>query len=96
MIEASHLGAEENILTILYDRTPGRFTPQTFSTWHHEDTDFTRPAPHDVPFYCTVELLYLRASDRQLRPRSIHDAGRTRRRVAAPVVHELEWQRLVG
>jgi hypothetical protein len=51
------LGTEENILTIMYWRDRSRFAPQTFTTWHHEDTNVVKPAAHDVPFYRTFERL---------------------------------------
>ena len=57
MLEAGLLGTEENVLTIMYWRDRSRFAPQTFTTWYHEDTTFTQPAPHDVPFYRTFERL---------------------------------------
>jgi FkbM family methyltransferase len=48
------LGTEENVLTILFHRQRDRFTARTLSTWYHEDTGFTQPAPSDVPFYRAV------------------------------------------
>jgi hypothetical protein len=48
MLGAGLLGTEENVLTIMYWRDRSRFTPQTFTTWYHEDTTFTQPAPHAV------------------------------------------------
>ncbi|HEY7790658.1 MAG TPA: hypothetical protein VIC33_09120 [Vicinamibacterales bacterium] len=51
MLSADLLGTEENVLTVLFHRDPSRFCARTFTTWHHEDTDFTQPAAHDVPFY---------------------------------------------
>src|SRR5262249_52847161 len=57
MLSAGLLGTEENILTIMYCRNRSRFAPQTFTTWHHEDTGFIKPAAHDIPFYRTIERL---------------------------------------
>jgi FkbM family methyltransferase len=43
------LGTEENVLTILYARAPADFTPQVFTTWHHEESG--------TPFYRLIERL---------------------------------------
>lgn len=57
MLAAGLLGTEENVLTILHARATSGIATQTFTTWYHEDTDFTQPAPHDVPFYRAFERL---------------------------------------
>jgi hypothetical protein len=57
LLDRQLLGTEENILTVLYHRDPSRFALFPFTTWYHEDTDFTQPGPEDTPFYRVLERL---------------------------------------
>ncbi len=96
MLARGHLGTEENALTILFHRNRRRFTPIVFSTWYHEDTGFTRPAPEDVPFYRAFGSLIERRSRRT--PETPQATNITTRRIenapkAARPVHSPERQR---
>jgi hypothetical protein len=57
MLEAEALGTEENVLSVLYHRDPGRARLLTFTTWYHEDSGVRLPGPDDVPFYRLLERL---------------------------------------
>lgn len=54
LLDRGLLGTEENVLTLIAARHPER-TVIGFDTWYHEDTDFTQPAPGQVPFHLPFE-----------------------------------------
>lgn len=58
MVSFGGLDREEHLLTLLYDRHEDMFSPQFFTTWHHEDSDMSKyNVENEIYFYNIFEKL---------------------------------------